>query len=77
MIDPFSKLRPMSTIELRRLIPNDRSRALKFNEVISYLTHKYCIDEPKCEYCYLRDFCNIARGRRLPTFNELLKSREN
>jgi len=63
--------------KLRRLIPRDRCRAIKFNEVISYLAHKYCRDQPKCKYCYLKSFCNFARGRRLPTFDELLELCKN
>ena len=63
--------------KLRQLIPRDRCRAIKFNEVISYLAHKYCNDQPECKYCYLKRFCNFVRGRKLPTFDEILELHKN
>ena len=63
--------------KLRRLIPRDRCRAIKFNEVISYLAHKYCKDQPECKYCYLKRFCNFVGGRKLPTFDEILELHKN
>jgi len=63
--------------KLRQLIPRDRCRAIKFNEVISYLAHKYCKDQPECKYCYLKRFCNFVGGRKLPTFDEILELHKN